>query len=110
MLNEKLSDNDPTIYLESPSTDRKLPVILSVEEIDNIIKSVNPESKTCLRDKALISLMYATGLRVGEVVDLKLTNINWEENFVRVIGKGNKERIVPIGMRSYQLLKKNMLI
>ena len=50
--------------------------------------------------------MYATGLRVGEVVDLKLTNINWEENFVRVIGKGNKERIVPIGMRSYQLLKK----
>ena len=106
LLNKKLSDNDPTIYLESPSTDRKLPVILSVEEIDDIIKSVNPESKTCLRDKALISLMYATGLRVGEVVDLKLTNINWEENFVRVIGKGNKERIVPIGMRSYQLLKK----
>ena len=106
LLNEKFTDNDPTLYLESPSTDRKLPIILSVEEIDNIISSVSPESKTCLRDKALVSIMYATGLRVSEVVDLKLTNINWDENILRIIGKGNKERIVPIGNRSYQLLKK----
>ncbi len=106
LLNEKFTDSDPTLYLESPSTDRKLPIILSVEEIDNIISSVSPESKTCLRDKALVSIMYATGLRVSEVVDLKLTNINWDENILRIIGKGNKERIVPIGNRSYQLLKK----
>ena len=106
LLNEKFTDNDPTLYLESPSTDRKLPIILSVEEIDNIISSVSPESKTCLRDKALVSIMYATGLRVSDVVDLKLTNINWDENILRIIGKGNKERIVPIGNRSYQLLKK----
>ena len=106
LLNEKFTDNDPTLYLESPSTDRKLPIILSVEEIDNIISSVSPESKTCLRDKALVSIMYATGLRVSEVVDLKLTNINWDEYILRIIGKGNKERIVPIGNRSYQLLKK----
>ncbi|MAV58824.1 MAG: site-specific tyrosine recombinase XerD [Candidatus Marinimicrobia bacterium] len=106
LLSEKFTDNDPTLYLESPSTDRKLPIILSVEEIDNIISAVSPESKTCLRDKALVSLMYATGLRVSEVVDLKLTNINWDENILRIIGKGDKERIVPIGNRSYQLLKK----
>ena len=106
LINEGITSSDPTIFLESPNSDRKLPVILSVEEIDNIIHSVNPESKSCLRDKALIALMYATGLRVGEIVKLTLVNILWDEKMVRVIGKGNKERVVPIGTRSFQLLQK----
>ncbi len=106
LISEGITDSDPTIFLESPNSDRKLPIILSVEEIDQIIQAVNPESKSCLRDKALISLMYATGLRVSEVVNLKLTNILWDEQIVRIIGKGGKERVVPIGMRSFQLLKK----
>ena len=76
---------------------KKKPVTLLVEEIDTIISSVDMNKKYALRDKAILSLLYACGLRVSELIDLKLISLKLEEGFIRVFGKGNKERIVPYG-------------
>ncbi|MBC8214765.1 MAG: site-specific tyrosine recombinase XerD [Candidatus Marinimicrobia bacterium] len=104
LIQQNISTKDPTNILEPPKLEKKLPIVLSVEEIDRIIKSVDLEKKISLRDRALLSLLYASGLRVTELVKLKLTNILQEEQLIRVIGKGDKERIVPIGGRALKHL------
>ena len=80
-----------------PRIRRKIPVTLLVEEIDNIIRSIDMAKKYACRDKAILSLLYASGLRVSELTDLKLISLLLSEGFIRVFGKGNKERIVPVG-------------
>ena len=104
LIQQNLSSKDPTNILETPKLEKKLPTILSVEEIDKIIESIDLEKTISLRDRALLSLLYASGLRVTELVNLKLTNILQEEQLIRVIGKGDKERIVPIGSRALKHL------
>jgi len=106
LLREKHIKEDITSVLDSPRLWKHLPETLSVAEIEDIIR--NPNLKGCLgiRDKAVLELMYATGLRVSEIVELCIDNINLEVGFVRCIGKGNKERIVPIGAKAQQALEK----
>ena len=93
----KITENNPSELLVSPRISRIIPVTLSVEEVENIIGAVDLTKKYAIRDQAILSLLYATGIRVTELVDLKLKNLMIDEGLIRVFGKGRKERIVPIG-------------
>jgi integrase/recombinase XerD len=97
MLLEKIITDDPSALLESPKTGRKLPEVLSVEEIDMIINAIDLSTPEGHRNKAIIETMYSCGLRVSELVNMKLTDIHRSEGFVVVTGKGNKQRLVPAG-------------
>ena len=95
-LSEKYDIEDTSIKITNPKYYRKLPNILSIEEVDKLL-DINLKSAFDYRNKAMLELMYSSGLRVSELVNLKLSNIDLENGFVRCIGKGKKERIVPIG-------------
>ena len=96
-LLEDVSNVDPTTLLEAPKLKRALPDVLSFEEIENIISQIDLSTAEGTRNKAILETMYSCGLRVTEVVNLKLSQLYLDVGFVRVIGKGNKERLVPIG-------------
>lgn len=94
---EGMMDGDPVELVESPRPQRKLPDVLSVEEVNRLIDSVDLSRREGVRNKAMLETMYSCGLRVTELVELKLSHVDLIDGVVRVIGKGNKERIVPIG-------------
>lgn len=96
-LLEEISSTDPTVLLEAPKLKRILPDVLNFKEIDHIIDQIDLSSAEGTRNKAIIETMYSCGLRVTEVVNLKLSQLFFDVGFVRIIGKGNKERLVPIG-------------
>lgn len=87
---------DPSELLETPSIGRKLPEVLTVEEIDQLINAIDLSKDEGHRNKAILETLYSCGLRVSELVNLKYSDIFIEEGFIRVIGKGNKERLVPL--------------
>ena len=93
----RITENDPSELLMPPRLTRKIPTTLLVEEVDKIIQAVDLTKKYALRDQAILSLLYASGIRVTELVDLKLKNVMMDDGWIRVFGKGRKERIVPIG-------------
>lgn len=88
---------DPTALIESPRLGRSLPKALTEEQVERLLEAPDTESSLGLRDRAMLELMYATGLRVSELVGLTLPNVNLNQGVVRVVGKGNKERLVPLG-------------
>lgn len=88
---------NPAEDLRSPRTFKSLPKFLSLEDVEALLRAPNIEKPRGLRDKALIELLYATGLRVSELVGLRLTDVRLQEGFLKTMGKGSKERIVPIG-------------
>ena len=90
----------PVLNIESPKLGRKLPDILNIEEISNMISSIDLNEKYGQRNKAIIEVLYGTGLRVSELSELKISNIYFKENMIRVLGKGNKERFVPLGVQA----------
>lgn len=92
----KIEDN-PSSLLEAPKLGRKLPVVLAVDEIDQIINAIDLSKPDGHRNKAIVETLYGCGLRVSELVNLKLTDIFSDEGFVKVKGKGDKERLVPVG-------------
>ncbi len=94
---EDISKNDPTTLLEAPKLKRALPDVLSFEEIENIISQIDLSQPEGTRNKAILETMYSCGLRVSELVNLKLSELYLDVGFIRVVGKGNKERLVPIG-------------
>ncbi len=96
-LLEDITPTDPTALLEAPKLKRTLPDVLSFDEIENIIAQIDVSTAEGTRNKAILETMYSCGLRVSEVVNLKLSQLYLDVGFVRVIGKGNKERLVPIG-------------
>jgi integrase/recombinase XerD len=96
-LLENISKTDPTTLLESPKLKRILPDTLSFEEIENIISQIDLSKPEGGRNKAIVETMYSCGLRVSEVVNLKISQLYLNVGFIRVIGKGDKERLVPIG-------------
>jgi integrase/recombinase XerD len=96
-LLEDISPVDPTTLLEAPKLKRTLPDVLSFDEIENIIAQIDVSTAEGIRNKAILETMYSCGLRVSELVNLKLSQLYLDVGFVRVIGKGNKERLVPIG-------------
>lgn len=97
LLLEDLIDQDPTELLEGPRLARKIPEVLDPEEIQAILEAIDLSTDHGVRNRAIMEVLYACGLRVSELVDLRLTNIFPDVGFIRIIGKGNKERIVPIG-------------
>ncbi len=97
LLLEELIEEDPTALIESPKIGRKLPDVLSVEEIDSIEQSVDLSKPDGHRNKAIIEVLYGCGLRVTELISLKISDLNLEKGYLRVRGKGNKERLIPIG-------------
>jgi len=96
-LLENISQTDPTTLLEAPKLKRLLPDTLSVEEIETILSQIDLSKPEGGRNKAILETMYSCGLRVSEVVNLKISQLYLDVGFIRVIGKGNKERLVPIG-------------
>ena len=97
LVREKLLVADPTQNIDTPKLARALPHVLDYAEVERLLNVPKLETKLGLRDKALLELMYASGLRVSEVASLTLGELNLEAGFLRVTGKGNKERIVPVG-------------
>jgi len=97
LLRENLITTDPTINLDSPKLPRALPKTLSEAEVEALLDIRDTETPLGLRDKAMLEMLYATGLRVSELVGLKLSAISLDAGVVRVTGKGNKERLVPLG-------------
>ncbi len=93
---EGLIKEDPSLLLETPKPGRHLPEVLSIDEIDKILEGVDMSKAEGQRNKAILETLYACGLRVSELINLQLTNIFRKEEMIRVIGKGNKERLVPI--------------
>lgn len=108
LIIEDLIKHDPTEGLKSPKLWLRLPKALELDEVKKLL-SVMLESKYYLRDITMLELMYASGLRVSELVNLKLSDINFEAGFIRVRGKGDKERVVPIAHRSMEKLKKYLV-
>jgi integrase/recombinase XerD len=97
LIMEDLLKSNPSELLESPKLGRKLPDVLSTDEIDAIIAQIDLSKKEGARNKAIIETLYSCGLRVSELVNLKLSELFFDEGFIKVIGKGNKQRLVPIG-------------
>ncbi|MGQ1891523.1 site-specific tyrosine recombinase XerD [Thermophagus sp. OGC60D27] len=100
LLIEEKVEKDPTALLETPKVGRKLPEILSVEEIDTIINAVDTKKPEGQRNKAILETLYSCGLRVSELIDLKISNLFFESGFVKIEGKGSKERLVPISTKA----------
>lgn len=100
LLREKIISSDPTDLIESPKLWKRLPDTLSLEEIESLLNAPNIKDKQGLRDRALLEVMYATGMRVSEVANLKIQDLNSDIGFVRCIGKGQKERIIPLGRQA----------
>ena len=98
--------SNPARLVDSPKIPRTLPHTLSVKEVERLLGAVNPNTTLGLRDQAMLELAYATGMRVSELVGVKLQDINLETGFVRVMGKGRKERLVPIGSRAREVVQK----
>jgi len=97
LIQEKLLKKDPARVIDLPKTGVQLPDVLSVEEIERILNAPDTTRPKGMRDAAMLELLYAAGLRVSELVGVKLQDVNLEVGFVRTFGKGSKERMVPIG-------------
>lgn len=100
LVREGKLEVNPARLLESPKQPRKLPGTLSVQEVEQLLSAPKPVSPKGQRDLAMLELLYATGLRVSELVGLRLSNINLEAGYVRTLGKGSKERVVPMGEKA----------
>lgn len=97
LLLEDVIETDPTTLLESPRTGRKLPEVLNHEEVERVLAQIDLSSPAGRRNKAMLEVLYGCGLRVSELTQLRLSHVYFDQEFIRVTGKGNKERLVPIG-------------
>jgi integrase/recombinase XerD len=102
LLIEDAIESDPTTLLESPKIGRKLPDILSDSEINDLLNAIDLSKPEGLRNKAIIETLYSCGLRVSELVNLKITNLHFDQEFVKVQGKSDKERLVPINKQAIE--------
>ena len=97
LLDNNLINTDPTEQLSYPKLEKKLPVFLNIQEVEKLLEAPNSSSLFGQRDRAMLELLYSCGLRVSELINLSYHNINIKEEFIRIHGKGNKERILPMG-------------
>jgi len=100
LAREKLIRSDVSSYIDSPKLWKKIPDILSFDEVDRLIESTDLNKPQGIRDRAILELMYATGMRVSEVSNIKVSDVHMDVGFVRCIGKGKKERIIPLGKKA----------
>ncbi len=108
LVREKIVSSNPVEFIETPKLEKKIPSFFTFEEINKILKEPNLKNHYGIRDRAILELMYATGLRVSEVSLLKISDINLELGFIKCKGKGSKERLVPLGKIAEGFLKKYM--
>ena len=97
MRREKLMEVDPTASVELPKIGRKLPEVLTLQEVEQFLAAPDPESRLGLRDLAMLELLYATGLRVTELCRLRMDELNMDHGYISALGKGRKQRLVPVG-------------
>lgn len=100
LVEEEFVTQNPTAHLESPKLKRKLPKILSLSEVELLLDMPREVKPNQVRDKAMLEMLYATGLRVSELISLRMEDVNLELGFIRCLGKGSKERIIPIGKKA----------
>ena len=105
LVSEKVVSEDPTASVRAPRTWKTLPRFLTLEEVDRLLAAPDASSPLGLRDAAMVELLYATGLRVSELVSLRLRDLNLEVGFLTCVGKGSKERLVPMGRTATQRLR-----
>ncbi len=105
LLSEQHAAADPTAHSETPRLTRRLPVVLSLEEVEALRDAPRGEGPSGLRDRAMLALLYATGLRVSELVSLPLEALRLDAGFLQARGKGNKERLVPVGSRALEAVR-----
>ncbi len=106
LLTEKIIDENPLANIELAKVWMHLPDTLSREEMNLLLKQPGTKTPLAVRDTAMLELLYATGIRVSEVVSLNMSNVNWQASYLIVVGKGNKERIVPIGREAFSCLNR----
>jgi len=106
LVRERILNSDPTSLIDSPKLWKKVPDTLSFNEVDALLNQPNLRDKQGIRDKAILETLYATGMRVSEAVNLKMDNLNLDVGFLRCIGKGNKERVIPLGKKAIVSLKR----
>lgn len=106
LLREKVTTTDPTVHLEMPQVEQKLPRVLSIEEIDALIATPDRSKPQGVRDIAMLELLYASGMRISELIELNIEDIHLTMGFVRVFGKGRKERIIPLGKGALNAISK----
>ena len=100
LSSEKILDENPVLLINNPKLPKKLPDVLSEKEISLIINAIQESSQFYQRDKAIIEMLYSCGIRVTELCNLEMSNLFIDEDLIRVMGKGNKERLLPLGLRS----------
>ncbi|TRZ49448.1 site-specific tyrosine recombinase XerD [bacterium] len=100
LVRERILKEDSTSLIDSPKLGKKIPETLSLNEVEALLAQPNARVTQGSRDRAILETMYATGMRVSEVVNLRLDNVNLEAGFLRCIGKGNKERVIPLGKKA----------
>ena len=116
LLDNNLINTDPTEQLSYPKLEKKLPVFLNIQEVEKLLEAPNISSLFGQRDRAMLELLYSCGLRVSELINLSYHNINIKEEFIRIHGKGNKERILPMGeiaidyLTAYELNSRPILL
>ena len=103
---ERILKSDPSNLIDSPKLWKKIPDVLSLNEVYALLAQPDIRDKQGIRDKAILETLYATGMRVSEAVNLKVGNVNLDIGFLRCIGKGNKERIIPIGRKAITYVKR----
>ena len=104
LSSENILDENPVLLINNPKLPKKLPDVLSEKEISLIINAIQESSQFYQRDKAIIELLYSCGIRVTELCNLEMSNLFIDEDLIRVMGKGNKERLLPLGIRSKKYL------
>lgn len=105
LVRDKHLDKDPSIHLETPKIEKRLPKVLSIEEVERLLDGPSLDNPAGFRDKAMLELLYATGIRVSELVSLSIGDVNLEMGFVKCLGKGSKERIIPLGSIANQIVR-----
>jgi integrase/recombinase XerD len=106
LLRDKAVNQDPSVLIETPRLERTLPKVLSLQEVEILLDSSKPDNHYGIRDKAMLEVLYATGIRVSELIGLDIENVHLTMGFIRCIGKGNKERIIPIGRIAADAIKR----
>lgn len=104
LIENDITINNPCNLIKLPKIEKKLPLYLTIEEVDNLL-NINPKKPLDYRNIAMLEVMYGSGLRISEVCDLKINNIDYDEDIIRVMGKGSKERIVPMNNKTINSLK-----
>ncbi|MGD7045492.1 site-specific tyrosine recombinase XerD [Jeotgalibacillus proteolyticus] len=105
LIRNRRCDGDPTEHLDTPKSEKTLPKVLNIEEVEQLLQAADLSKASGYRDRAMMEVLYATGMRVSELTGLQLDDVNLDMGFIRCIGKGNKERIIPVGKTATEILE-----